>query len=427
MSLPDYSLRGVTACIIRDTRKKQVTDSCPIRIRVTHKRKQVYYSIGISLDDSDWAIVSEAKTKSQTVLKIRQDISAIFEITKNHIDTLVKADSFSFESLNHRLGNAGSDTVNNAFRAKIDKLIKDDKIGTADWYKYTLRSVTIFSGDNIQFSQITIEWLRRFEKFLLTDRKVTDSKGKSQTIKGKSYTTISMYMRALQVIINDAKAIGLVKEINHPFGKGKYEIPQHEVRNMALTLPQIGKIVRYECNTKILEMHRDIWFFSYLCNGANITDICKMRCSNIVNGEICFYRQKTIAKSKVKKQIKAVMTPEMITIIDKWGNPKISPDTLIFPVLKGNETAIEERRIIKNFTRLLNTNIQKIGDKIGVGNISTYTARHSFATVLKRSGANIAYISESLGHNDIKTTENYLDQFETEERQKNALALTNFD
>ena len=59
--------------------------------------------------------------------------------------------------------------------------------------------------------------------------------------------------------------------------------------------------------------------------------------------------------------------------------------------------------------------------------ISTYTAIHSFASVLKRSGANIAYISESLGHSDLKTTENYLASFEKEERVKNAAFLTNFD
>jgi len=46
--------------------------------------------------------------------------------------------------------------------------------------------------------------------------------------------------------------------------------------------------------------------------------------------------------------------------------------------------------------------------------------------VLKRSGSNIAYISESLGHNDLKTTENYLASFEKEERIKNASFLTNF-
>lgn len=51
-------------------------------------------------------------------------------------------------------------------------------------------------------------------------------------------------------------------------------------------------------------------------------------------------------------------------------------------------------------------------------NITTYTARHSYATTLKRSRANIAYISESLGHNDLSTTEHYLASFEREERKE---------
>ena len=70
--------------------------------------------------------------------------------------------------------------------------------------------------------------------------------------------------------------------------------------------------------------------------------------------------------------------------------------------------------------------MKRIGEAIGVGKITTYDARHSFATVLKRAGANIAYISESLGHQDLKTTENYLASFEREEREKNAALLTNF-
>jgi integrase len=55
-------------------------------------------------------------------------------------------------------------------------------------------------------------------------------------------------------------------------------------------------------------------------------------------------------------------------------------------------------------------------------------ARHSYATVLKRTGkVNIAYISETLGHSDLKITENYLADFEIDERRKNAALLINFD
>ena len=94
---------------------------------------------------------------------------------------------------------------------------------------------------------------------------------------------------------------------------------------------------------------------------------------------------------------------------------------------KGNETPLWEKSILKDIIRRCNKRMKQIGESVGIEGISTYTARHSYATVLKRSGANIAYISESLGHADLKTTENYLASFEREEREKNAKLLTNFD
>lgn len=63
----------------------------------------------------------------------------------------------------------------------------------------------------------------------------------------------------------------------------------------------------------------------------------------------------------------------------------------------------------------------------GAAPVTTYSARHSFATVLKRSGTNISYISESLGHSNLAITENYLASFERDERMKNAQLLTKFD
>ncbi|KAA6304503.1 Tyrosine recombinase XerC, partial [termite gut metagenome] len=103
-----------------------------------------------------------------------------------------------------------------------------------------------------------------------------------------------------------------------------------------------------------------------------------------------------------------------------------SSDNYIFPYLIGNETPIQQKAVIKDIIRRINKRLKKIGNELGISGISTYTARHSFASVLKRSGANIAYISESLGHSDLKTTENYLASFEREEREKNAKLLTNF-
>ncbi len=65
--------------------------------------------------------------------------------------------------------------------------------------------------------------------------------------------------------------------------------------------------------------------------------------------------------------------------------------------MKGHETAIERKAIVRDVVKRINKRMKLIGEELGIGNITTYTARHSYATVLKRSGANISYISESLG------------------------------
>jgi integrase len=60
----------------------------------------------------------------------------------------------------------------------------------------------------------------------------------------------------------------------------------------------------------------------------------------------------------------------------------------------------------------------RICKHLKIDRATTYTARHSFATVLKRSGASVEFISESLGHKNNQTTQNHLANFEDEEKKK---------
>ena len=90
-----------------------------------------------------------------------------------------------------------------------------------------------------------------------------------------------------------------------------------------------------------------------------------------------------------------------------------------------HKTADQQIRRIKKVTYVVNKNLKKIGEALGLPiPLTTYCARHSFATILKRSGVNIALISEALGHSDLKTTQIYLDSFENsqiDEAMKNLL------
>ena len=406
-----YAKDGISVLTVLDTRRKKQSGLYPVKIQVVHNRVQKYYSTGKELTPEDWQRLPESKVRK--LIEIREDLGSSFSSVKQNVETLANEGGFSFDALNVRLGRSMSDTLNTAFQAKIEALLENGQIGSYQYYKETLKSIEEFAGGKIQFSAVTVDWLRKYEKHLLA----TD----------KNYTTVGMRCRAIRCILNTAKKSGIIKENQYPFGSGKYEIPTGQSRKMALTLQQIGMIVTYTDGSETTERYRDLWFFSYLCNGVNFTDLLKLKYSNIQNGEISFLRSKTIRTSKVKRELQAVVIPEMQTIIDRWGNKDRQPDTYIFDYLKGNETPLQEKSILKDIIRRCNKRMKKIGDAVGISGISTYAARHSYATVLKRSGANIAYISESLGHADLKTTENYLASFEREEREKNAKLLTNFN
>ena len=406
-----YSKDGVSVVLTLDTRREKKDGKYPVKIQVVQNGKQKFYSTGKSLSVDEWEKLPESKSK--VLSDIRRDLENSFSLIKTSVEPLVNEHLFTFEALNLSLGKGIADkNLNTAFQSKIESLLQENRIGSYNYYKDTLKVIEEFAGKHILFNYITPAWLKKFEKHLLNT--------------GRNYTTIGMRCRAIRSIMNDALSLGIIKEKQYPFGHGKYEIPTGQGRKLALTLHQIKTLVSYTDDAEATEHYKDLWFFSYLCNGINFADLITLKYSNIQNNEIYFIRSKTINTAKVKKEICALITHEMQEIMDKWGNPDKSPNAYIFNFLKGEETPMQIKSRIRDVVSNCNRHLRKIGKVIGIEGLSTYTARHSYATVLKRSGANIAYISESLGHNDLKTTENYLASFEKEEREKNAKFLTNF-
>ena len=404
-----YSKDGITVAVILDARRPKQNSLYPVRVRVTYRRKCQYYPTGKDLSPEDWERLATVRTKE--LKEIRESVINSFDIVKKSVEALASVGGFSFDALNARLGAGVSDTLNTAFKAKMEALERQERVGSMLAYGVVLKGLERFKGKSISFDNLTEDWVRKYERFLRSE--------------GKSQTTIGIHMRHLRAILNEARRAGIIKEAQYPFGRGRYEIQAGEGRKMALTLEQIGKIARYEDGTEITAKYRDYWLFLYLCNGINMADFVKLRYRDIIDGEICFVRQKTERTTKTRKEIRVIVSEPMQAIIDRWGNPR-KPDNFIFPVLTGKEDAMERKRKTLAATCAINDRMRIIGQALGIEHISTYTARHSFATVLKRSGANIAYISESLGHNDLKTTENYLASFEREEREKNARLLIDF-
>jgi integrase len=392
-----------------DARKANKNGLYLVRFRITFDKKQFFYKSGIYCKKEDWKTILEGK-KTKETKELRERATSGHDAIKANIKAVIAINGvFSFDKFNNLIKKNTSDTLNAAFIAKINETKSDGKIGTSIYYNCALKSIEKFAGNNILFSDITVKWLTNYEKHMIDN--------------DATYTTVGMYCRALRTIINVAKENNIIKPNDYPFGakKGLYQIPTGEGRSMALTLQQIGELMKAEVS-ETENKYRDLWFFSYLCNGINIGDLCRLKHSDIENDIISFYRQKTINTSKHKVKIEAVLLPQMKEIIKRWNANKNQTD-YVFPFLTGKEDPTQTKKQVQNITRLINKHIGRIAKRIDIESISTYTARHSFATVLKRSGANIAYISESLGHTDIKTTTSYLDSFEKAEQQKNANLL----
>jgi integrase len=107
----------------------------------------------------------------------------------------------------------------------------------------------------------------------------------------------------------------------------------------------------------------------------------------------------------------------MQTILDYFCKDKKRTD-YVFPIVEHKEID-QIRRDIKLKTHLFNDYLKAIAKQCGIQtNLTTYVARHTWATLANRSNVNIGIISEGLGHRDIKTTQTYLAKFGSEELDK---------
>ena len=87
----------------------------------------------------------------------------------------------------------------------------------------------------------------------------------------------------------------------------------------------------------------------------------------------------------------------------------------LFPILNRQIHTTEKQILerVKKTLKHVNKRLHELSEEIGLHTpLTTYVARHTYATVLKRSGVSVALISESLGHSDLSTTQIYLDSFE---------------
>lgn len=405
------AMNKAEASIYFDNLRPKKNEKCSVKIRVTFIGKRKYFSTGVELKPEDFenAMSTEKGThknaeQKDANTKINKCLTKAVEVIS--ILPMFTFNAFEESYLEQR--NTRS-SVSFAFDKYIEQLKNEDRIGTAASYECAKRSISEFKKD-LTFAEVTPVLLKQYQSKMLQA--------------GKSLTTVGIYLRSLRAIFN----LQNIDKSLYPFGDGKnkYSIPKGRNIKKALTIEEIAKIYNYEApagSTK--EMAKDYWLFLYLCNGMNVKDFCLLKWGNIEGQMLTYNRAKTERSRKESKSISVALKPETMEIIKKWGQPSIAKDAYIFPHLKAKISKEDERAIYKQLTKTLNKYTKQICSELKINdNVTTYFARHSFATVLKRSGAKIEMISELLGHSSVDVTENYLDSFENEHIQKETDVLT---
>ena len=352
---------------------KKKNGNYPVKLRVTYNRTQRFYPCNIELtkDEFNKVFNSPRPRKAEKAIK-----NIALGIEARAIDLIQTLKVFDFSTFEKKLNNKRSNgDVYDLFMDTYNELIMTEQVGTAIMYKTVANSLMVFKS-NLSFAEITPSFLNSYEIWMLSS--------------SKSITTVGIYLRHLRAIYNKAIDQNLVPQESYPFGRNKYIIPVGNNIKKALTIEEIGKIFNYPTLSNGWERKaKDFWCFSYLCNGMNIMDIANLKYKNIYDGEIHYQRLKTIRtnRGKVDSLISIPILSEIEKVINTWGNKNMSGDNFIFPIIAHAMSPLLVKKKVQQFTHQMNKYTKRIALNLGINkNVTTYVARHSFATVLKRSG-----------------------------------------
>jgi integrase len=367
-------------------------DERAIRLRVTHERQPRIYSLGgtklITKKDFD-----ERRTKRAK--------EAFEEVEPNYNQAIIIAndlgDNFTFQDFTARyhqvLYRKPADTslfstIVEMARAKQG--IEDKtKIGysTASNWVYKVLSQSVKTDD-------------------------IDSKAVQQIIQvmkneGKALNSIRIYMRALAAIYSYGIELGLTQNSN-PFKKIKgLSLTSTRRKNASLDDDELKQILTYKPSTAQERFAKDFFILTIMLSGMNLGDILRLK-NEAINekDEIRFIRKKT---SRNQDQTIIPLTKEAKRILTRYGNiNKKAPNEYILPYLAGKTDTRTITNTVGRLDKRINAGLKTITEKLGIRKITTYTARHTFATIMLSKDMTVEQIQKFLGHASSITTQNYI-------------------
>ncbi len=259
---------------------------------------------------------------------------------------------------------------------------------TAETYSSLLSSIMLFrKGVDILLSALDANTVTEYEIYLRQ--------------RNSALNTISFYIRTLKATYNRAIERGIIRG-QDIFKKAHTSIEKTSKR--AIPINHISKIKHLDLsNDPQIEFARDLFLFSFYTRGMSFVDIAYLRKKDIRGGEIVYRRHKTRQRLNIKWE------RCMQDIVDKYPNLEME---YLLPII--TDPHKESRRQYTDCLGKVNRNLKKVAALAGIStNLTSYVARHSWASAARTKRVPISVISEAMGHDNEVTTQIYLSSLDS--------------
>lgn len=373
----------------------------PLMLRFTHDRTTKFVALGLSVEPHYWDKDTELVLPTcPERITLQSQIDRTLAGYHKKIQRLEALDiPVNFETLfDAKPACSVGITIEDGFKAEIERLESLGKINSATKHKYALQVLDGYKPTTMALEAIDLDYLKGLELYLRQ--------------RGNKDNSIATRFAIFKAIYNKAVKEGKVAVKQNPFSIYQVGSLWAKTRKRAIDKDDIQRLIDLEITeghtTEYRRLAKDLFLFSYFTAGMNFGDIARLRYKDILRGRVNYSRHKT------QKLLSFQLVPMALQILEKYGTAGHGED-YIFPILNRHEHTSPQQIFnrLHKVLRKVNRELKVLGEMIGLGMpLTTYVARHTYATVLKRSGVSVALISESLGHSDLSTTQIYLDSFE---------------
>ena len=297
-----------------------------------------------------------------------------------------------------------------AFMKQVAKgLQMEGNFGTAHVYRSSLNAIIAYRGKgDFTFNEVTPEWIKGFEIHL---------RGR-----GCSWNTVSTYLRTFRAVYNRAVDCRGAVYVPHLFrsvytgtrADRKRALDTEDMQKVFTKLPQSSVV------TSDMRRTQELFVLMFLLRGLPFVDLAYLRKSDLHDNVITYRRRKT------GRPLSVTLTREAMVLLKRYMN-RDSSSPYLFSLLESREGTKEAYREYQLALRSFNQQLLLLGQLLGLGDrLSSYTARHTWATTAYYCEIHPGIISEAMGHSSITVTETYLKPFRNKKIDEANQLVTDF-